>query len=461
MNLDVATNVARQALLASQTQLALSGRNIAAANDPTRSRVDAQLVTTVDGGVKIQSIRRAEDVAIYKRMIAATAATAERDAVLTHLEVLSQSVGDPQNDTSIGASVGSLQAALADYANAPDDPLFGRTVVERARDVADQLNRTASDMLLMREAADQSISDSVEEVNRLLVEFDEINRQIVIGTNLGQDITMDLDRRDGIVAEISAHLGVTTLSREDNDLALFTDGGITLYDRGIREVSFSRTAVYTPTTVGGYIIVDGMPITGDAAVMPSTTGSIVGHAYIRDEVVPAFQLQMDEIARELTDLFADGVGSLFVNGGGPDYAGTIAVAPDVDPLQGGTVENLRDGTGNLSGYAAYADRLLALGDALETVTAFDPDAQLSASATVLDFASESAGWVERLRQTVNTQASAEAAILTQTSDALSRETGVNLDDEYAKQLQIERSFSASSRLLGIIDEMFDILLQVA
>ena len=112
-------------------------------------------------------------------------------------------------------------------------------------------------------------------------------------------------------------------------------------------------------------------------------------------------------------IFADGTGSLFVNGGGPDYAGTIAVAPDVDPMQGGAVENLRDGTGNPSGYAAYADRLLALGAALQTVTAFDPDAQLSASATVLDFATESTGWVERLRQTVATQASAEAAILTQ------------------------------------------------
>ena len=458
--LDVATNVARQALLASQMQLALSGRNIAAANDPSRSRVEAQLATTIDGGVRIQSIRRAEDAAIYSRMIGATAATAERDAVLTHLDVLSQSVGDPQYGTSIGARLGELQAALADYANTPDDPLFGRTVIERARDVADKLNRTASEMLLMREAADQAISESVEEVNQLLLDFDEVNRQIVIGTNLGQDITQDLDRRDAIVAEISTHLGVTTLSRDDNDLALFTDGGITLYDRGIREVSFTRTAVYTPTTVGGYILVDGMPITGDAAPMPSTTGSIVGHAYIRDEVVPAFQLQMDEIARELTDIFADGIGSLFVNGGGPDYAGTIAVAPDVDPLQGGAVENLRDGTGNPSGFAAYSDRLLALGDALETVTAFDPDAQLSASATVLDFATESTGWVERLRQTVSAQASAEAAILTQTSDALSRETGVNLDDEYARQLQIERSFAASSRLIGIIDEMFDNLLQV-
>lgn len=461
MNLDVATNVARQALIASQTQLALSGRNIAAANDPERSRVGASLTTTVDGGVRVQSVRRAEDVAVYKRMIAATAATAERDAVLTQLDVLAESVGDPQYGTSVGAMIGDLQNALADYANAPDDPLFGRTVIERARDVADKLNRSATEMLLMREAADQEISDSVEEVNRLLLDYEEVNRDIVIGTNRARDITMDLDRRDAIVAELATHIGVTTMAREDNDQALFTDGGITLFDKGIRDVSFERTAVYTASTVGGYILVDGLPITGEDAPMPSTTGSIVGNALIRDEVVPAFQLQMDEIARELTTIFEDGTGSLFVNGGGPDYAGTIAVAPDVDPLQGGVVENLRDGTGNPSAFAAYADRLLALGASLQANAAFDADAQLSTTASVLGFATESAGWVERMRQGVDIQASAEAAILSQTSDAMSRATGVNLDDEYATQLQLERSFAASSRLIGIIDEMFDSLLRIA
>ncbi|GAB5375490.1 MAG: flagellar hook-associated protein FlgK [Acuticoccus sp.] len=460
MTLDVANNVARQALLASQMQLALSGRNVAAAGDPARSRVSAELVTTVDGGVRIQSIRRGEDAAIYQRMIAATAATAERDAALMHLETLSQSVGDPELGTAIGAMIGDLQTALADYANSPDDPLFGRTVIERARDVTDKLNAAASQMLLLREEADDAIHASVTEVNRLLAEYHEVNTQIVIGTNLGHDITMDLDRRDGIVAELSAHIGVTTIARDDNDQALFTDGGISLYDDGAREVRFERTAVYTASTVGGYIFVDDMPITGADAPMPSTTGSIVGHAYIRDEVVPAFELQMDEIARELTAIFDDGLGSLFVHGGGPDYAGTIAIAPDVDPLQGGVVENLRDGTGNPSGYAAYADRLLALGEALETVATFDPASELSQEATILDFAAESAGWVERLRQGVDIDATAQAAILLQTSDALSRETGVNLDDEYARQLVIERSFQASSRLIGIIDEMFDTLLGI-
>ena len=75
MSLDVANSVARQALITSQQELSISGRNIAAANDPDRSRVSVQRTTTVDGGVRIAEVRRAEDDALYTRMIRATSAT--------------------------------------------------------------------------------------------------------------------------------------------------------------------------------------------------------------------------------------------------------------------------------------------------------------------------------------------------------------------------------------------------
>ncbi|WMS41809.1 flagellar hook-associated protein FlgK [Acuticoccus sp. MNP-M23] len=460
MSLDVAINVARQSLLASQYQIALSGRNVAAAGDPDRSRAAATLATTIDGGVRVASVRRAEDLAVFNRMITATAATAERDAVLTQLEVIAETVGDPENGTSVGALIGDLQSALADYSNAPDDPLFGRSVVERARDVTDALRRVSNDLLLAREEADRNMAESVDEVNRLLGEFDEANRAVVIATISGNDATMHLDRRDAIVSDLSAHLGITTLRRENDDLALFTEGGVTLFDRQARPVSFERTAVYTSGTIGGEVSVDGVIVTGSGAPMPSTTGKIVGHALVRDTVVPTYQLQMDEIARELTDIFEDGIGSLFVNNGGPDYAGSIEIAPDVDPSQGGAVENLRDGTGNASGFAAYPDRLLALGAQMSAATAFDPNAELIDSGSILDFATQSAGWLEGLRMSVQIDADTEAAILLQASDALSRATGVNLDDEYARQLMLERSFNASSRLIGMIDEMFDTLLRI-
>ncbi|WP_420392717.1 flagellar hook-associated protein FlgK [Acuticoccus sp.] len=461
MSLDVAANVARQALIASQQQIALSGRNIAAAGDPTRSRAIATLVTTLDGGVHVASVRRAEDSALYTRMIAATSATAGADVVLAHLAVLADTVGDPEDGVSPAARIGNLQAALADYANAPDDPLFGQTVVERARDLSDALNRAASELNLLRERADREMADGVAEVNRLLGDFDEANQAVRKRVAAGEDPTLWQDRRDAIVAEMSIHLGVSTLQRDGGDVALFTDGGITLFDQTAREVSFSRTSVYTADTMGGTVLVDGMPVTGADAPMPSRSGAIVGHARVRDDIAPTYRRQLDEIARVLVDTFEDGTGSLFTSGGAPDHAGTIKVAAGVDPAQGGSVENLRDGSGNTNGYAAYPDRLLQLGRDLDAIVSWDIEAELSGASTLRDFASGSVGWLEKVRASASDVAAKERAILSGASDALSRASGVNMDDEYAQQLAIERSFAASARLLSIIDEMFDSLLRIA
>ncbi|WP_108662731.1 flagellar hook-associated protein FlgK [Acuticoccus kandeliae] len=461
MSLNVAANVARQSLIVAQQQIALSGRNVAAASDPTRSRAVGLNTTTLDGGVHLSAVRRAENTVLYTRMIEATSKTAQQNAMIAHLTVLSDTVGDPEDGVSPAALIGDLQTALAEYANAPDDPLFGQTTVERARDLADALNRTNNELNLLRENADRAMSDAVDEVNRLLGEFDRANTKIMHAYASGADPTIWEDERDGIVAEMSQYLGVTVLQRDKGEMALFTDGGVTLFDRSARAVTFQPTSVYTPSTIGGVVYVDGLAITGDTAPMPSRSGSILGHATVRDEIAPTYQLQINEMARVLTEVFEDGTGSLFVNGGPPDYAGTIAVAPDVDPTQGGSVENLRDGTGNPTGLAAYADRLMQLGEDLTAIQTFDPTAELIATGTLQNFATGSIGWIEGLRADTSRQVDIERAILLRASDALASETGVNLDDEYANQLLIERHFAASSSLFNIIDEMFQTLLGIA
>lgn len=461
MSLDVAAGVARQALIATQQQIALSGRNVAAAGEEDRSRAVAVTATTIDGGIRVSGVRRAEDAALFTRMVNATASAAEREAVLGHLTVMADTIGDPQNGKSPAALLGDLANAVAEYANQPDDPLFGQNAVERARDLANALGRGANALNLLRERADKAMFDSVREVNRLLGEFESANEAVVRATVAGEDATMAKDRRDGIVAAISEHLGVATLRRANDDMALFTDGGITLFDKTARQVAMQRTPVFEVDTIGGVVTVDGLAITGPDAPMPSEGGSIVGHARVRDEIAPVYRRQLDEIARAVTELYEDGPGSLFVNGGGPDYAGTIAVNPTVDPSQGGTVEAFRDGSGNPSGFAAYADRLLRLGEDFGQTVAFDPAAGIGGPRTLADFATGSIGWLESRRATVTDEADTERAILASTSEALSQATGVNLDEEYARQLEMERSFAASSRLIGIIDEMFDTLLRIA
>ena len=49
-------------------------------------------------------------------------------------------------------------------------------------------------------------------------------------------------------------------------------------------------------------------------------------------------------------------------------------------------------------------------------------------------------------------------VLERTSDALSKATGVNLDEEMTLMLELERTYQASSKLISTIDSMLGSLL---
>ena len=79
--------------------------------------------------------------------------------------------------------------------------------------------------------------------------------------------------------------------------------------------------------------------------------------------------------------------------------------------------------------------------------------------SVLSFGTASVSWLEDQRKTASDTADYQNALMSRASEALSNSTGVNIDDEYATQLQLEQSYQASSKLIAVINAMFQTLLE--
>ena len=139
------------------------------------------------------------------------------------------------------------------------------------------------------------------------------------------------------------------------------------------------------------------------------------------------------------------------------------------PAQGGDLSRLRDGgmagdpayVYNSTGASAFVDRLNEYVADLATARSFDPALQLPPNATVSAFAASSASWLQEARKTANDDASYSDTLLQRSSDALSKETGVSIDEEMTALLELERSYQASTRLITTIDSMMKTLLAVA
>lgn len=482
MGLSLALNTARSSLQASSTQMSVISRNNAGATDATYSRKIASLVTA-DGGVRI-SVRRASDTALFFKMLSTTSNAAAQQAVLEGYDKLKNTVGDTSLNQSAAAKIGALNSALAQYANKPDDANLGRAVVDRAGELATMLNEATKTVQSTRKEADTKIAESVARVNDLLGQFEAANKAVVRGSAAGIDISDALDSRDKVLAQISEEMGITVSTRENNDMAIYTDSGVTLFEKTPRSVTFNPTSAFAAGTVGSAVYVDGVQITGQGP-MPVHSGRLVGLVAVRDDITVTYQGQLDAIAATLIDAFGEAdpstppVGSkmagllTYTGSGSPampsgvdlvGLAGRIMTNPGIDPAKGGAVEALRDGLtyaynpGGAGGNAAFAERLNAIVTSMNADRTFDPALGHGAPANLQAFSTFSAAWLESGRKTASAEVEYRVTLLGHASEALSNATGVNMDDETALMLQVEKSYSASAKLLSVIDEMLRTLL---
>jgi flagellar hook-associated protein 1 len=486
MSLSVGLDVALSGLSTTAEQTAVVSRNVANAGTAGASRKTANVVTWSGGGTRLASITRVANAALLARMLAATSSAAAQKAAVDALNPLNQTVDDPELDRSPAATLQKLNDAIQQYAAAPQDTIRAQSAVAAAQNAAVALNDATATVQDVRAQADAGIADAVGRLNTLLARFETINNEIVKGSRKGADVTDYLDQRDTVLASIAEYIGVRTVSRADNDMAIFTDSGVTLFDVKARTVTFDRTLVYSPTATGNAVHVDGVPITGNTGSMLVGSGRLTGLTSIRDDVAVSYQSQLDEIARGLIEAFAERDQSavpslpdapgLFTYPGAPampatgtlvvGLAGTIRINPTVDPAQGGNLSLLRDGgmagdpayVYNSTGASAYVDRLNEYVATLAAPRAFDAAVQLVPNTTIFGFASASAAWLQEARKTANDDADYADTLLQRSSDALAKETGVSIDEEMTALLELERSYQASTRLITTIDNMMKSLL---
>jgi flagellar hook-associated protein 1 FlgK len=489
MSITSALDYARSSLMASGIQSSVVSRNIAGANQTGYSRKIAELATFPGAGVYVAAIQRAASNGLFTNVLTSTSASAKQNALYAGLQQIATStVDDPQLDQSPTAQLNALKQALQQYANAPDNATLAQAAVAAAKDTAASLNEATQTVQTVRQGADADMATSVATINQLLAQFQTVNTAVVKGTIAGDDVTDYLDQRDSIVSQLSQEVGVSMSIRANGDAALYTDSGVVLFDKTARTVSFTATNTYTAATTGNAVYIDGVPVTGPNSVMPLQSGKLAGLAELRDNATVTYQDQLDEIARGLISTFAESdqsavptlptVPGLFTYPGAPampasatvstGLAGTIQVAASVDPTgtPAGNPNLLRDGAisgnpaynYNATGDAGFSTRLQQLIDGMDAPQPFDPSAQAKPSGSVIDFASSSASWIESQVQTTNNNVQYQNTLLDRSNSALSNVNGVNMDDEMSFMLQVERTYSASSKLISTVDTMLDNLL---
>ena len=226
-----------------------------------------------------------------------------------------------------------------------------------------------------------------------------------------------------------------------------------------------------------------MPVDLAAGGNTNASGSIAGMIQLRDGVAVTMQSQLDEIARGLITAFAEtsptnalpAAPGLFTWSGAPAmpagrHAGQRPRRPDppqprdrfrAGRQSGAAARRRRQRRGLCPQHrtaASYADLLIAYGDRIDAPMAFDPATGIGASSSLSDYSTTAIGWFEGMRKEASNAAESKEALAVRTAEALSNETGVNVDMEMSLLLDLEHSYEASARLIKAVDEMLAALL---
>ncbi|KWV56833.1 flagellar biosynthesis protein FlgK [Rhizobium altiplani] len=484
MSLSAALNTTKSIFSTTSYQSSIVSTNIANSSNTDYVRREASVTTSLNGA-QVVTVSRAQEDALLKQYLQANASDSGQQTLLDGLDELKSILGGNDYETSPSAYLSAFQTALQTFATSPSSTTAAQAAVTAAQDLANSLNDASDAVQAVRQDADAEIASQVDSLNSLLAQFQAANDAVKVATATGTDTSSALDVRDALLKQISSIVGVSVVTRDNNDMALYTSDGTTLFDTTARSVTFQATTTYVAGTRGNAVYIDGVALEAGDGSTTSAEGSLQALLQIRDEVAPTFQSQLDEIAKSLVSAFSETDGTttvpgLFVwttsSGAAGEtptsdevidgIAATITVNSNVVTSKGGDPMNLRDGSVsgitdlNTENNSGFSDNLNALYSALDTARSFSSDAGISSNVSIMSYASASIGWLEEYRSGATTAAENTSAALSRSSEAYSNETGVNLDEELTLLLDIEQSYKAATKLLNAIDEMLQSLLDL-
>jgi flagellar hook-associated protein 1 FlgK len=480
MGLSTALNIAQASVAAVSAEATVVSRNIAGVNATgTFNEKDATVVTALGGGVQVTGVTRVQNQPLFDGLLAATASSATQTAIGTGLTDLAQTVGSPGDGTSPADQLGNFVDALQAYEATPSDSSLASAAVTAAGSLAQTLNTATATVQQVREQADAGMATSVSTINSLLSQYQSVNNQIVTGTATGADVTDLEDTRDTILTQLSQQIGISTTTGAENSESIYTDGGLPLFQGGVAaSVTFQPTATFSPSVTGNAVLVDGVPITGSSATMPIQSGTLAGLATLRDSTAVTYQNQLDQIANGLISAtaetfpsggstttapglftFAGSTGAMPTSAAG--LAGEIEINPLVDPSQGGNPELVANGINtnfNTGNDASFSTQLQNLLTSLQANQTFGSSSDLGTTNSLSGFAAASVSWLDAQQQNNSNESGFQSTLLNSTTSALSNATGVSLDNEMSKMLELEQSYSGSAQLMSTINQMFSSLI---
>jgi flagellar hook-associated protein 1 FlgK len=328
-----ALTTAISGLRAAQAQLSVISNNVTNATTPGYNRQILPQSTQVlresgqTVGVLTESAVRVVDMNLQRDLWTQVSASSMQSVQLNYLQQVQNFNGPPDKEFSVAAKIAELRDSFSALSDIPDDTQALEATVGQAQVVADKFNDYAELITTLRNDTQGDLQSSVNNVNNLLREINGINTQIRGAENFGNSVAGLEDQRDLAIKSLTEEIDITFFERSDGVLVVQTREGHELVGDVAQQLEFDADPIsaqqYYPDTASGLLLVS--TANNNRTVIDITDrvvgGRVGGLLEMRDEVLPSYHAQLDELAYQMASrfdaqgltLFTDQTGNLPLN----------------------------------------------------------------------------------------------------------------------------------------------------
>ncbi len=340
-----ALNAALSGLRIAQQQLNVISNNVSNVGTPGYSRkILPQSTQVIDStgtiiGVQPETIIRNVDLNLSRDLWTQVSSVKSLDVQASYLNTIQKFHGPPESQISIAAEIARLKDSFVRLSDTPDEGFLLQSTLDQAQDVANKFNDFNDLLVQQRNDAQDEMIVSIERTQSLLEQIAELNGQIKGADNLGRSTAALEDQRDEAIKQLADEIEISLFQRGDGVIVIQTRTGVQLADEDVAEIFFdpnilSATSFYPDATNNSTagVFIGGDPASNPDAFDITATGlggRLGALIELRDEILPSYQAQIDELAHKMAQRFdAQGL-RLFT-----DASGGIPLDTPPDPTAG-------------------------------------------------------------------------------------------------------------------------------
>lgn len=478
MSIAGAMNAAMSGLRAAARGTEIVSNNISNALTPNYGRRELELSTLnygTAGGVHIEGVTRQMNEGVVADRRLANAAQSNTQTAVDFFHRLEDITGIAGSSEGLSGRLADFEESLITAASRPEATERLSQTITDARRLIDGISQASAEVQTMRSAADAQIGQEVATLNTALERVVQLNVQIASTISRGNSSPALLDQRQAVLDTIGAIVPINVVPRDNGAVAIYSEGGVVLLDISAATIGFQAQNTVTAYQTLDAGTLSGLTLNGQDILRSSAMagGSLGGHFAVRDTYGVQAQTQLDALARDLVERFADpaidptraaGDPGLFTDAGAAfnplDEVGLsarLALNSAVDPDAGGGVWRLRDGLGApTAGPIGDATLLNSLRGALEVSRAPASGGFGTGAQTAAQLFSSFSATLATTRNSAEQDLSFTSARFSELTQ-LQLSGGVDTDQELQNLLVLEQAYAANARVIQAADNMLDTL----